>query len=222
MKTLAVITQKGGAGKTTIATAMAVAAELDGKHAAIFDLDPQATACFWNDVREAETPAVQDCSASRLPHYLKAAADAGCDLAVIDCPAVHRDIAHDAAALADFVLIPTRADVFDIRSMMQTIEVVRAVGTPHAVVLNFCPPSGPEVPAAQEGVSGLGAELCPVQLHQLKAYSRAQQTGQTAQETAPGSGAAQQIIGLYGYTIMKLYQGDVRHGQEAKPAQRRA
>ena len=80
--------------------------------------------------------------------YDEAARQSGCDLAVIDCPAVHRDIAHDAAALSDFILIPTKADIFDVRSMTKTIEVVRTVGTPHAVVLNFCPPSGPEVPAA--------------------------------------------------------------------------
>ena len=47
MKILSIITQKGGAGKTTIATALAVAAQMDGKDVAILDLDDQATACFW-------------------------------------------------------------------------------------------------------------------------------------------------------------------------------
>lgn len=204
MKILSVITQKGGSGKTTIATMLAVAAELDGKSVAIFDLDPQATACFWSDVREADTPAVKDCSVARLPNYLEAAKEAGCDLAVIDCPAVHRDIAHDAAMLSDFILIPSRADVFDVRSMSTTIEVLRAVGKPYSVVLNFCPPAGAEVPAAREGVKNFGAELCPVELHQLKAFARAQQTGQSAQETQPSGAAAAQIIELYGYTRIKL------------------
>lgn len=222
MKILSIITQKGGSGKTTIATVLAVAAELDGKHVAIFDLDPQATACFWSDVREAPTPAVKDCSVARLPNYLEAAKQAGCDLAIIDCPAVHRDIAHDAAALSDFILIPSRADVFDVRSMSKTIEVIRSVNKPHAVVLNFCPPAGAEVPAAREGVDQIGAELCPVELHQLKAFSRAQQTGQSAQETEPKSAAAAQIIALYGYTNIKLYQEE-NHGEETrKPIASRA
>lgn len=224
MKVLSIITQKGGSGKTTIATALAVAAELDGKSVAVFDLDPQATACFWSDVREAPTPAVKDCSVARLPHYLKAAEQAGCDLAVIDCPAVHRDIAHDAAALSDFILIPTRADVFDIRSMSKTIDVVRSVGKPHAVVLNFCPPAGAEVPAAREGVAQIGVELCPVELHQLKAFARAQQTGQSAQEIDPKSAAAKQIINLYGYTHRKLYQDqEASHDEnQDKPVASRA
>ena len=222
MKILSIITQKGGAGKTTVATALAVAAELDGQHVAIFDLDPQATACFWSDVREALTPAVKDCSVARLSNYLDAAREAGCDLAIIDCPAVHRDIAHDAAALSDFILIPSRADVFDIRSMTKTIEVIRSVNKPHAVVLNFCPPSGAEVPAAREGVIQIGAELCPVELHQLKAFARAQQTGQTAQEITPTSAAAEQIINLYGYTRIKLYQ-EASHGKnQVEPVASRA
>ncbi len=214
MHVLSVIAQKGGAGKTTIATALAVAAELDGKRAAIFDLDPQATACFWADVREADTPAVKDCSVVRLPHYLDAARQAGCDLALIDCPAVHRDIAHDAAALSDFVLIPTKADVFDVRSMVKTIEVVRSVDKPHAVVLNFCPPAGPEVPAAREGVQAMATELCPVQLHHLKAFARAQQRGQTAQEFAPNSAAADQLRHLYAYTCIHLGIETKTHDQE--------
>jgi len=47
MKVLAILSQKGGVGKTTLATCLAVASENDGKKTAIFDLDPQATASFW-------------------------------------------------------------------------------------------------------------------------------------------------------------------------------
>ena len=56
MKTLAIISQKGGVGKTTIATALAVAAEAEGKSVAVFDLDPQASASLWKDTRGAATP----------------------------------------------------------------------------------------------------------------------------------------------------------------------
>lgn len=53
MKTIAILSQKGGSGKTTVAVHLAVCAELSGKTAAIIDLDPQASALEWRTRREA-------------------------------------------------------------------------------------------------------------------------------------------------------------------------
>ncbi len=216
MKIVSIITQKGGAGKTTIATALAVAAQKDGLNTAILDLDDQATSCFWGDIRTSQdhSPAlaVKDVKAVRLPHVLDALKTAGCDLAILDCPAIHRDVAMDAATPSDFVLIPTRADVFDIRSMRQTVDLMKSIDKPCAVVLNFCPPAGREMGDAREGIKGIGVELCPVEMHHRKAYSRAQQLGQTAQESEPSSLAAQEIIGLYTNTLKQLKEGET-HGE---------
>ena len=52
MYTIAIISQKGGAGKTTLALHLAVASEQAGKSAAIIDLDPQASASRWKDRRQ--------------------------------------------------------------------------------------------------------------------------------------------------------------------------
>lgn len=97
MKVLAILSQKGGVGKTTLATCLAVAAEQAGKETAIIDLDPQATASFWKDVRQLDTPAVASIQPVRLAAMLKACADAGTDLVVIDGAAVARDVAYEAA-----------------------------------------------------------------------------------------------------------------------------
>lgn len=217
MKVLSIITQKGGAGKTTIATALAVAAQKDGKEVAILDLDDQATACFWGDVRKDNLLPVKDIKAVRLPHVLDALKEAGCDLVILDCPAVHRDIAMDAASPSDFVLIPTRADVFDFRSMRQTVDLMKSIEQPCAVVLNFVPPVGQEVADAREGVKSLGVELCPIELHQRKAYARAQQQGLTAQEAEPSSLAASEIKDLYTYTLIQL-DGETAHVEIASRA----
>ena len=221
MKVLSIISQKGGVGKTTIATALAVAAEKDGKQVALFDLDDQASACFWSDIREASTPAIKDVKAVRLTSYLNSMREAGCELVIIDCPPVHKDIALDAAAPADFVLIPSKPDLFDIRSMQMTVNLLSKIDKPSAVILTFCPPSGPEVPGARDAVSKIGAALCPVEMGLRKSYARAQQTGLTAQEFEPEGKAAQEIIELYKYTYIQLYKNEEDH-EEKQPITSRA
>jgi len=205
MKVLSIISQKGGVGKTTLATALAVAAESDGKKVAVFDLDDQASACFWSDIREAPTPAVSDVKAVRLPAYLDSMREAGCDLVIIDCPPVHKDIALDAASPADFVLIPSKPDLFDIRSMQITVDLLSKIDKQCAVVLTFCPPAGPEVPSARDAVNQIGAVLCPVEIGLRKSYARAQQSGRAAQEFEPDGKAAEEIQKLYEYMCIHLY-----------------
>ena len=56
MRTIALISQKGGAGKTTLAIALAVTAERAGLASVLVDLDPQASAAQWSDLRQAKTP----------------------------------------------------------------------------------------------------------------------------------------------------------------------
>jgi chromosome partitioning protein len=205
MKTLAIISQKGGVGKTTLATALAVAAEKDGKPSAVFDLDPQASAAFWHDTREADAPAVIAIPPARLSHVLHAAAAKGCALAIIDAPPFAKDIAYEAAQHADFILIPTRPAVLDVMAMTRTLELVRHYGKPCAVVLTFCPVQGREIADTEDAIAQLGTSLAPVRIHNRVAYSRAQQTGLTAQEYEPGGKAAAEIKHLYDYTCMHLF-----------------
>lgn len=225
MKILAVISQKGGVGKTTIATGLAVAAELAGKSVALFDLDPQASACFWADRRKVtghgETPVVRDVNYNRLPHVIEAMRSAGCDLVILDCPPVHRDIADEAIRAADMVLIPTRAEALDIRAMTQTVRLVQQLNKRPAVALTFCPPSGAELDQAREIVAKLGADLAP-SINQRKAFSRAQQEGMTAQEYEPTGKAAQEIQQLYAYSAIALYGKESANGKGKTQSRRSA
>lgn len=208
VKTLALISQKGGVSKTTLATALAVAAEADGRRTALFDLDPQASAAFWKDTRQAEAPAVVALPSARLAHMLRAASEAGTDLAIIDTPPFAKDIAFEAAQHADYILVPTRPAVLDVMAMTKTLELVRHYGKPAAVVLTFCPPHGKEVADTIDAVEQLGAQLAPVRMHTRVAYSRAQQTGLVAQEFEPDGKAAYEIQQLWKFVCMHLYASE--------------
>lgn len=220
MKILALISQKGGVGKTTLATALAVAAEQDGKNVALFDLDDQATAAFWGDIRVAETPPVRDVKLALLARDLEKARVAGADLVILDCPPVHA-AAIGAAEPADFVLIPTKPALFDIRSMRSTLKLMQSVGKQCGVVLTFCPVSGSQVSDARQLVQEIGADLAPVEMHQRVAYQRAQEDGRTPQEYEPDGKAADEVKRLYSY-IDKALHGDKAHGLKAKPVRKRA
>lgn len=211
MRIVSLLAQKGGAGKTTLSTSLAVAAEHDGKRAAVFDLDPQASATFWKDTRASDSPAVASCQSVRLGHMLKAAEDHA-DLAIIDAPPFSKDIAYEAAQLSDFILIPTKPAVLDVMSMTKTLELVAHYRKPSAVVMTFCPVQGREVSDMEAAIRKLGATICPVRIHHRIAHPRAQQTGLTAQEFEPDGKAADELQRLYEYVCMNLWdRGAMNH-----------
>lgn len=216
MKVLSLVSQKGGVGKTTLATALAIAGHHDAKRPVLIDLDPQASASFWMDTRQDDTLAVSAIPSSRLGHVLKAAAEAGAELAVIDTPPFAKDIAYEAAERADFVLIPTRPAVLDVMAMTRTIELIKTFQKQAAVVLTFCPPSSKEVDDTEAAVRALGAKLCPVRIGTRIAYSRAQQSGLAAQELEPQGKAAAEISKLYAYTRQHLYPKEAHERPTAK------
>src|SRR5581483_1556944 len=114
MKIIAIVSQKGGAGKTTLAVHLATAAAAAGHTAAIIDLDPQATAASWGDRRAAAVPEVISGQAARLPALMKAAGDNGADFLILDTAPNADQTASLAARAADLVLIPCRAAAFDL------------------------------------------------------------------------------------------------------------
>src|ERR1039458_3615298 len=106
MFTVAVIGQKGGNGKTTVAIELATTAAAVGEDVAVIDLDPQASAAKWRDRRTVDNPAVVSAQVSRLRQTLTAAKTNGADLVVIDSPGKSDSAAVEAARVADLVLIP--------------------------------------------------------------------------------------------------------------------
>jgi chromosome partitioning protein len=198
MKTIAVLSQKGGTGKTTLALHLAVAAEAAGHMAAVIDLDPQSSAGGWGESRQAESPTVVIAHAPRLVSILQAAAANGASLAILDTAPHSQGDALAAAQAADAVLIPCRPGILDLRAISATVQIVRLANKPAVVVLNACPPQGRVLAdEAAEAVRGYGVDMAPVRLTQRAAFTHALAGGQTAQEYEPDGKAAEEVRQLY-------------------------
>lgn len=201
MKAVAVLARKGGTGKSTIAIHMAVLAEASGQRVIFFDLDPQGSLSAWWQTREAETPTLVQTDARRLPELLKAAADQGYGLAVVDTPpAVTFDTALVAQAV-DLVLIPLRPSILDIYAVASTVDVVASAKTAALLVLNACPPRGvveaSMTTEARRALSSLAAPIAETAIGQRVDYTRALNDGSAVNEFAPESKAAAEMARLW-------------------------
>ena len=205
MQTVAILSQKGGTGKTTLTLHLAVAAERDGRTAAVIDLDPQASAAGWSDARESESPAVVPVPSARLAQALKAAEAGGASIAFIDTAPHASDAAFASAEAADLVLIPCRPGILDLRAIGMTARAVKLAGTPAYVVLNAMPSRAPNVLAdARAAVAVHGLEVAPIITQQRAAYAHALIGGLTAQEYEPTGKAAEEIGRLYAWVRDEL------------------
>jgi chromosome partitioning protein len=201
MKTIAIISQKGGAGKTTIAIHLAVAAEQRGLKTAIFDLDPQASAASWSDKRTAASPTVVAAQATRLTSLLEQAEAQSADLVIIDS-APNADAASLAAArAADLILVPCRPAAFDLNAIGTTLNLAAVAGKLAYVVLNAVPPQGKVGEEARGALSNGGVAVAEPVLHQLVAFSHAVNDGRSAQELYPKGKAAAEVFTLFDWVI---------------------
>ncbi|MDJ0733221.1 MAG: ParA family partition ATPase [Nostocaceae cyanobacterium] len=204
MKTIAIVSRKGGAGKTTLTLHLAVAAQIKGKEVAIIDLDPQASAAGWGDSRTQETPVVVSAQAARLPKVLQTAKGAGADLAIIDT-APHSETAALAAIRgADLILIPCRPAILDLRAISDTIDLVNLAKKTATVVLNAVPPRGSLADEAIEAISSYGLDVAPLRLGHRAAFVHSLTVGQTAQEYESTGKAAEEIQQLYKWVCRQL------------------
>ena len=222
MHIVAIVAQKGGTGKTTLAVSLAVAATQAGRTAAIVDLDPQATASKWFDRREAESPAVVSAQPARLSHVLQAAGEAGADLVFIDTPPRAEQAAIAAVRAANLILIPCRPAIYDLETVTTTLDLISVSGAKPAVaVLNAVPPRGTKHEQATDIIQDLKLPVCPASLGQRVAFDHASTLGQTAQEYDPRGKAAAEIKQVYSF-MSKLIDSSTQkrktNGKESRPA----
>jgi chromosome partitioning protein len=199
MKVVAVICQKGGAGKTNLSVHLATAATISGHRAAVIDLDPQATASLWRDLREADEPEVVSGQAARLPVLLEAAKANGADFLFIDTPPQADGIALTAARAADVVLVPIRPAIFDLAAAQPSLLLAQVAQRPAFIVLNGVRPNSNIGIEARDGLIAGGAQVAPIMLEQRVHFEYAVRDGRTVQEAYPNEIASGEVEKLYAW-----------------------
>jgi chromosome partitioning protein len=202
MRTICLLAQKGGTGKTTLCLHLAVLANELGRDAVVLDIDPQGSSSAWRRRRRANRPEVVRCGAQDLAERLTELEQQNRDLVLIDT-APHSS--HEAAAAvsrADFVIIATRPAILDLEAIGESVKIVKRQGARTTVVLNACPPphifgETAIVREAREALTVYGLPVAPVSVSQRAAFSHALIDGHAVTEFEGKGKAAAEIRNLW-------------------------
>jgi len=204
MKTLVIASQKGGVGKTTLSAHLGVAAENSGAGpVALIDTDPQASLAKWWNKRVSPTPLFSTASISGLEAHLKALAESGVMLAIIDTPPAVTATIRAVIDQADLVLIPTRPSPLDLEAVGATIELAGQAGKRMVFAINGAANRARITGQAAVALSQYGT-VAPVTLFQRTDFASSMVDGRTAQEIDPESKAAEEVVALWTYVLTQL------------------
>lgn len=205
MATVAIVSQKGGSGKTTMALHLASCAAYGKKQSIVIDTDPQATAAAWGDWRGDFLPEIITSPPARLGMTIRKAERAGTEFVVIDTPP-HADAAmREAIKVADLVLIPTRPRAFDLHALEAITDLLEMAKTPAYVVFNAVPARASKlIKQANEAAKGYNLQVCPVTFGERADFHRSSAKGEVASEIDPDGKAAGEVSALWKWVKKEL------------------
>lgn len=237
--TIAVLNQKGGVGKTTLAVNIAAAAHLDGQRTLLVDLDRQGSALDWGAQRREDSKlqglgVVKVDRALRAPHFRELTE--GRDVVVLDGPPRLGEFIRAAAVLADVVLMPVQPGAFDLWAASETLEdlaqadLIRAeLGREpirRVFVMNRVVKGTLFAMQAPKALAETGT-LAKTSIYQRAAYVRTAAEGESVLTQKLDQQAADEILALYRELIPKAEPQpapapEKPAGARAKPASKSA
>jgi len=201
MKVIAVLNQKGGSGKTTIATHLARALQLSGADVLLVDSDPQGSARDWAAVRDDQPLTVVGIDRPTIDRDVKNVARK-VDFVVIDGAPQAADLAVSAIKAADFVLIPVQPSPYDIWAAADLVELVKqrievTDGRLKAAFVVSRAIKGTRIGGEiTEALCGYGLPILESRITQRVSYPGTAAAGTTVLETEPGGDAAAEVMAL--------------------------
>lgn len=204
MKIIALVTQKGGSGKSTVAANLAVAAQEAGEKVFLLETDKQGTLSKWVERRSAETPAFDKVlTEAQLENALVTLESARFSVVVIDTAGVDSPLVTAAIRASDLCLIPTRPTPADLEATTSTLEVIQALGKKFAFILNQTPARSARLNEAAAGLKVIGV-LAEPPLVSRNDHQDALGSGLGVTEFAPAGKAAEEIRDLWKWVKAKI------------------
>src|SRR6516225_1063720 len=204
MRTWSFVQQKGGSGKSTICTNVAVCGEEHDEMVLIVDLDPQLSATLWRLERGTNSPLVLDGKPDKLTQIIDSASNLGVTLCLIDSPSKLDEIALAAIRAADLIVCPTLPDLFNLGSLQDTVRLLEAAEKlPVTVgVINNVDKAGGEarIGEATAVMEKFEMTVCPQVIRHRADFQTAAEKGKAVIELgAKGKAAANEIRGLWDF-----------------------
>lgn len=210
MRTITLVTQKGGAGKTTLATSLAIAAQQAGETVAALDLDPQGSMVEWGKMRQKadpgtvpdqHLPVVERFPPERvgqMSRMLSTLAGKGITLTILDTAGADNPTTRAAMETSTYCLVPIRPTRLDLLAVRATVQAIMHSGKPFAFVLNQCStiPRNNRANDTATGLASIGFMAEPLILLRND-YQDAFAAGQGVTEYAPDGKAANEIRRLW-------------------------
>ena len=204
---LALASRKGGAGKTTLASHLAVQAQASGAGpVALIDTDPQGGLAGWWNARAASTPEWIE-PAGGLPAAIAGCRAAGYRTLLVDTPPSLSETIAEVLALADLIVVPVQPSPNDLRAVGGTVELAAASGRPMVFVINRATARARITTQAAIALSQYGA-VAPVLIHARVDFATSMTDGRTAAEIDSASKSAGEVAALWDYLQNRLIEGD--------------
>src|ERR1700675_4934009 len=193
MHIIAVASQKGGSGKTTVAGHLGVAADRAGAGpVALVDTDPQGSLSEWWKARKGETPSFPRTGTERLAADIERMRGLGIELLIIDTPPAIEATIVEVIRLADLVVIPARPSPHDLRAAGATVDLIERLGKPLVFVINAATPRAKITAEAVMALSQHGT-LAPVIIHHRTGFAASMTDGRPVMEVPGEARSAEEI-----------------------------
>jgi chromosome partitioning protein len=204
MRVLAMASQKGGSGKTTLSGHLAVQAQLAGAGPVVLiDIDPQGSLSDWWNERSSEYPAFAQTTVARLSADLEVLRQQGFRLAMIDTPPAITMAIQSVIAVAELIVIPTRPSPHDLRAVGATVDLCERAGKPLLFVVNGATPKAKITSEAAVALSQHGT-VAPITVHHRTDFAASMIDGRTVMEVDHNGRSSQEIQALWTYISDRL------------------